>query len=245
MAQLQVQAKEGSSADTRKRTNVAAAKGRGRQLASRENLAWPAGPFGLMRRLSDDMDQIFGQLIGGIGTGSRDRMLLASPVVLGVPVDWMPAIEILERDGKLVIQADLPGVAADDITVEVADGILTVSGERREEHEIDSDGFRRTERRYGRFSRSIALPEGARAENIQASFRDGVLEITVPLPEPPPQRRTIDIQSAQHSEPRAGSAQAGTDTGASASKNASAAARESAGGANTDTSQGSQGATTS
>lgn len=71
--------------------------------------------------------------------------------------NWMPAVEAFQRAGKLVVQADLPGLQADDVTVEIDDGILTLSGERCEEHEVDQSGVRRTERRYGRFTRSIAV----------------------------------------------------------------------------------------
>ncbi len=149
--------------------------------------AW-ASPFGLMRRLSEDMDQLFTQLV--VAPAGRITGPLASAAV-----DWMPALETFERDGKLVLQADLPGLSVDDVTIEIDDGVLTLSGERREEREFDDNGTRRTERQYGRFIRSIALPEGVRPEDVQASFRDGVLEITVPLPQnSQQQRRKVEIQ---------------------------------------------------
>ena len=145
-------------------------------------------PFGLMRRLSEDMDQLFTQLVAA-PTGRATGPLATAAV------DWMPALETFERDGKLVLQADLPGLSVDDVTIEVDDGVLTISGERREEREVDDNGTRRTERQYGRFVRSIGLPEGVRAEDVQASFRDGVLEITVPLPQTSQQqRRKVEIQ---------------------------------------------------
>jgi HSP20 family protein len=121
----------------------------------------------------------------------------------------MPALETFERDGKLVVQADLPGLSADDVTIEVDDGVLTLSGERSVEREFDDNGTRRTERQYGRFVRSIGLPEGVRAEDVQASFRDGVLEITVPLPQPSQQqRRKVQIQSASRDSPSASASKA-------------------------------------
>jgi HSP20 family protein len=141
-----------------------------------------------MRRLSEDMDQLFTQLVAA-PTGRSGQPLASAPI------DWMPALETFERDGKLVIQADLPGLSADDVTIEVDDGVLTLSGERCEERELDDNGTRRTERQYGRFVRSIGLPEGVRPEDVQASFRDGVLEIAVPLPQPSQQqRRRVEIQ---------------------------------------------------
>jgi HSP20 family protein len=164
------------------------------------------------------MDQLFGELAGGIGASGRGNVVPAAPVVLAPPVAWIPALDIFERDGQLVVQADLPGVAADNVTVEVEDGLLTVSGERREEREIDENGFRRMERRYGKFSRSIALPEGAKADDISATFRDGVLEITMPLAQPASNRRTIDIQTQNAPASEAGSTAAGK--GAKAGANA-------------------------
>ncbi len=227
MAQAQPQVKSGPTAETRGPATVPMVQLRGKP--SQNPLAWTTEPFGLMRRLSDDMDQLFGQLIGGIGAANRGVLAVTSPVILAPPVDWMPALDVFEREGKLVVQADLPGVAADDVTVDVTDGILTVSGERREEREIDEGGFRRTERRYGKFSRNIALPEGARVEDIQAAYREGVLEITVPLPQQARQRRTIDVQYA----PQNGHSDAATNSGAG--KGEPAAGREAAaGGAKSD-----------
>jgi HSP20 family protein len=160
-----------------------------------------------MRRLSDDLDELFGQLVGGAAiTGA-----VAAPLafVADAPVDWVPAIETFQREGKLVVQADLPGLQADDVTVEIDDGVLTLSGERREEHEVDESGVRRTERRYGRFTRSIALPEGARTEEVQASFCNGVLEITVPLSQSSQQRRAVQIQNASGDRPESEGANGG------------------------------------
>jgi HSP20 family protein len=159
-------------------------------------MGFAGNPFGLMRRLSDDLDQLFGQLIGAPGASRGGTPFAGGMADLGPSIDWMPEIEAFERGGKLVVQADLPGIGVDDVTVEVADGILTISGERREEREIDDNGFRRTERRYGRFSRSVALPEGIRSEDIQAMSHNGVLEITMPMPQQTSDRRKIQVQSA-------------------------------------------------
>ncbi len=215
MAQTKVQARVTSPPESQTTMNPPAARAQGRQLASRNPLPWTAGPFGMMRRLSDDMDQLFGQLIG------RSGFPLASQVSLAPTVEWMPDVEVFMRDGTLIVQADLPGIAADDVTVEVADGVLTISGERQEEQEVDVDGFRRTERRYGRFSRNIALPEGARVEDIQASCRDGVLEIAIPMAQST-QKRTIDVQDSPGKRPDSGASgtQSGSTSGASSDGNA-------------------------
>lgn len=171
--------------------------------AARGMTAW-ASPFGLMRRLSEDMDQLFTQLVAA-PTGRTTGSLATAAV------DWMPALETFERDGKLVLQADLPGLSVDDVTIEIDDGVLTLSGERREEREFEDNGTRRTERQYGRFIRSIGLPEGVRAEDVQASFRDGVLEITVPLPQTSQQqRRKVEIQSTSRAPPQASETTSGS-----------------------------------
>jgi HSP20 family protein len=90
---------------------------------------------------------------------------------------------MMRRDDTLVVRADLPGLTPDEVKIEVEDGILTVSGEHQEDHS-DSDGghYVRRERRFGAFSRSIELPSGVDAEAIKAQTRDGVVEVTVPLP---------------------------------------------------------------
>lgn len=202
MAQSQA---EGRGVST---TNMPAMASRGGPLATRDFQGWgAAGPFGLMRRLSDDLDMLFGELVSG-GDAARRGAGAFAPTLISAAADWMPAIEVFERDNELVVQADLPGVGAEDVTVEVIDGFLTVSGERREEQEVEDNGFRRTERRYGRFSRVIALPEEARTDNIQAIVRDGVLEIRVPLERQTSRRRSIEVQKAQGGQ----SAQSGQNT---------------------------------
>jgi HSP20 family protein len=101
------------------------------------------------------------------------------------PRRWVPAMDLVEREGQLVLRADLPGLDRDDVDVEVKDGVLTVSGERRYEHEDDHGGYHRVERGFGRFSRSLRLPRGVDASAVSASFDRGVLEVTVAKPAEP------------------------------------------------------------
>ncbi len=101
------------------------------------------------------------------------------------PRRWVPAMDLTEGDGKLVLRADLPGMDREDIEVEVKDGVLTVSGERRYEHEDRHEGYHRIERSFGRFSRSLRLPRGVDASAVSATFDRGVLEVTVPRPAEP------------------------------------------------------------
>jgi HSP20 family protein len=95
---------------------------------------------------------------------------------------WTPAIDVVRDDGHLVVRADLPGIKPEEVKIEVDDDILTISGEHEERKEDTDKDYVRRERRYGSFSRSVALPGGVDAKKIAASTRDGVVEVTVPLP---------------------------------------------------------------
>ena len=105
---------------------------------------------------------------------------------------WMPAMDLVETDEHFVLRADLPGLDERDVKIEVQDRVLTVSGERRFEHEAKKDGFYRLERGSGSFSRSVTLPKGVDADAISASFDRGVLEVRIPKPEEH-RPRTIQI----------------------------------------------------
>jgi HSP20 family protein len=107
---------------------------------------------------------------------------------------WVPAMDLVETDEHFVLRADLPGLAEEDVKIEVAENVLTVSGERRFEHEAKKDGFYRLERGSGVFSRSLTLPEGVDEGAIAASFEKGVLEIRIPKPaERKPRRVEISV----------------------------------------------------
>jgi HSP20 family protein len=96
---------------------------------------------------------------------------------------WIPAMDLVETDDDFVLRADLPGLSEGDVNIELEDNVLTVSGERKSEHEERKEGYYRVERASGSFSRSLTLPEGVNAEAIKASFDKGVLEIRIPKPE--------------------------------------------------------------
>lgn len=107
---------------------------------------------------------------------------------------WIPDVDVFQRADELVIKADLPGLRKEDITVDVTEDIVTIQGERKSEHEEERAGVFRSERSYGSFSRVVPLPTGAIADNAKASFRDGVLEITMPAPPAQVSRgRRLDI----------------------------------------------------
>jgi len=168
--------------------------------------AFMANPLEFAQLMTSEMDRIFETFgtAGGAATrqlgGQRGPALAAGQPRRGATglTGFTPQIEVLQRGNELVVRADLPGLRADDVTVELEDGLLTISGERREEAEDRREGFYHTERRYGSFYRAIPLPEGVSEEQINASFRDGVLEVTVPLPaaQEQPRARRIPIQGA-------------------------------------------------
>jgi HSP20 family protein len=102
---------------------------------------------------------------------------------------WVPAIDLVETDDHFVLKADLPGLSEGDVAIEVQENVLTLSGERRFEHEVKKDGFYRLERGAGQFSRSLTLPDGVDADAIAAAFDKGVLEVRIPKPEQRKPRR--------------------------------------------------------
>ena len=145
-----------------------------------------SGPFSVMRRISDEMDRLFENF--GMGRGlfqsepEQERSWDAGSYGAGAPSMWSPHIEVCERNGKLLIQADLPGMKRDDVHVRIEDDEVIIQGERRQEQAQNESGYYRSERSYGSFYRTIPLPEGTNAESASATFKDGVLEVTIPLP---------------------------------------------------------------
>jgi HSP20 family protein len=119
--------------------------------------------------LQNEVNRVFDAFFGGGSDASRVRR-------------WVPAMDLVETDDHLVLRADLPGLKKDDVDLEVKDGVLTISGERKAEREEKSEGYYRVERAFGRFSRSLTIPDGVEADAISADFADGVLEVRIPKP---------------------------------------------------------------
>jgi HSP20 family protein len=113
----------------------------------------------------------------------------------------VPAIEVAEKEGNLVVSAELPGLTDQDVTVEINDDVLVIRGEREVEREEDTGQIRRTERRYGAFYRAIPLPDGAQTDKASAEFRDGVLRITVPVAQTQSNTRQIPVQASGSQQP--------------------------------------------
>jgi HSP20 family protein len=126
-----------------------------------------------LQAIQQEMNRLFGSAFdaqGGLGNGGGGSR-------------WIPPMDLVEDDEHFVVRADLPGVEEKDVSVELEDNVLTISGERKSDTEQRKEGYYRIERAYGMFSRSLTLPEGVDAEGIKASFANGVLEVRIPKPE--------------------------------------------------------------
>lgn len=161
-----------------------------------------ASPFNLMRRMADDIERLFSDFdVGRAGYGLQspqrgaglfDPWRIESRLA---DATWAPQVETFRKEGNLVVRADLPGLTKDDITIETEEDVLVISGERSDETRDERDDFYRSERTYGRFFRAIQLPDGVEADKIEATFRDGVLEVTIPAPKvTTPKNRQIKIR---------------------------------------------------
>jgi len=152
-------------------------------------------PFSFMRRFGEEMDRLFDDF--GFGRGwlapSFGRDFFPAGFGDFGRTGWSPQVEVFEREGQFVVRADLPGLTKDDVKVEVADGALTISGERKSEHDEKGEGFYRSERSYGSFYRQIPLPEGVNADEAQATFNSGVLEISMQAPQRQSRSRRLEI----------------------------------------------------
>lgn len=152
-------------------------------------------PFTMMRRMMEDMDRLFEDF--GLGSFARTMMPMGQGVFGergggGMEV-FSPAVEVLEREGKLIVRADLPGMNREDIHVNIDEDGLVLEGERKSEREEKREGYYQSERSYGSFQRRIPLPRGVNPQTCDASFENGVLEISLELPKE--SRRKIEVRS--------------------------------------------------
>lgn len=138
-------------------------------------------PFALMRRITDELDRTANEV--GLARSGRNT------------TRWTPAIEVAEKEGEYRIRAELPGLTPENVRVEATNGALIIEGERRMDQEEKREEVRRTERQYGHFFRRIPLPEGANVDQTKATFRNGILEVTIPIPRRASQHRSIPIET--------------------------------------------------
>jgi HSP20 family protein len=125
-------------------------------------------PFGEMLKMQRDMDRIFSRM--GTVEGRPGTATTA----------WMPRINVMKSGDDLAVHVELAGIKPEDVSIEVTDGVLTLSGERKAEVEREDEGWMIRESSFGSFERSIALPDGVDPSSIRADFHDGMLEIHVP-----------------------------------------------------------------
>jgi len=129
-------------------------------------------PFSMFRRMQDEISRLFAQNNLASQTSRGEGLSLAT---------WAPPVELVYRDGNLVVSAELPGLTQDGFEVQIVDDILVISGEKEIAEEDDRGDVRRTEIRYGQFYRAIPLPDGVKTQEARAQFQNGVLQITLPL----------------------------------------------------------------
>lgn len=139
-------------------------------------------PFALMRRMMEDMDHLFGSWQEPHGHGLQRTNQRGGQQPSSLRNLWAPQVEVFERSNNIVVRAELPGLTKDDVDVEVEDDALIIRGERHNDVDDEREGYYRSERSYGSFYRAIPLPEGVDPTGCNATFKDGVLEVTLPKP---------------------------------------------------------------
>lgn len=189
-------------------TSGAMQRGRAQPMAGPGYSRGGPSPFSLMRRMMEDMDRLFEDFgFGGFGRMGRlglapleEELAALGPAqsfgALTQPMMqamWSPQIEVSQQGDRLLVRADLPGMNKDDVRVNLTDEGLVIEGERRQEREETRGGIMHSERSYGSFVRSIPLPPGVDPNSCDASFQDGVLEISLKMPEP--QGRRIEVRT--------------------------------------------------
>jgi HSP20 family protein len=187
-----------SSATTEKASTIPVQREMGASSSTGTEVMEPVSmnPFAMMRAMMDDMDRVFGGSSLGFGgladalfSGRRRSRLRTATSQEAL---WLPAIDVSKRGDQLVVHAELPGLNASDINIEVDHGTLTIAGERTQ---TSGDKFH-SERSYGSFYRAIPLPENVDPDDITATFQNGVLEVTMPAPKADQERKKkIDVVS--------------------------------------------------
>jgi len=149
-------------------------------------------PFALLRKMTAELDRAFDDWPSFRFPTFREFTPPGGS-------SWLPRVDVFEKENRLITRVDLPGVKKEDVKVEVTDGYLALSGERKVEKEEKKDNVYRTEREHGSFYRTVPLPEGVTLEDVRATFADGVLEVSVPLPP----RVEATVRKVEIQEPKA------------------------------------------
>ncbi len=137
--------------------------------------------------IRDEMNRLFDEFFSGFPFPERRRGLMEG--------EWAPIVDVAETDENIVVTAELPGVKQNDVEITVVNDVLTLKGEKKEEKEIKKENYHRIERSYGSFQRSITLPTGVQADKAKASYKDGVLTVTIPkVEEAKPKSIKINVE---------------------------------------------------
>jgi HSP20 family protein len=159
-----------------------------------------SNPFSFMRRMTEEMDRLFQDVSGGFEGREGGQGLQGYQGMQGYGgregIGWAPAIEIAQNEGRLTVQCELPGIAPNDVKVEITNDALILQGERRSERQENERGVHRSERQYGSFYRAIPLPEGADTEHVTARCQNGLLEVTIPVAQQREERRSIPVDTS-------------------------------------------------
>jgi HSP20 family protein len=161
-----------------------------------------ASPFASMRRFAEEMDRLFDDFgieshfhFPSLLTRGRELVRRETGIVPGV---WSPRIDVITRAGQYVVRADLPGLANDDVKVEITDELVVIQGERKSQKKEDVEGYTYSECSYGSFYRAIPLPQGCEAAEAAAEFTNGVLEIVVPCTRlGAPKKRRLEVKAGK------------------------------------------------
>lgn len=143
-------------------------------------------PWNTMFGFPEEMERMMRRRFGTVPTGNGEEGLSAA---------WSPAVDIKEEDGRFVVRADLPGVDPKDMEISLENGMLTISGERKEEKKEEKEGYTRMERFSGQFFRRFSLPDTADADKVSASSKKGVVEIVIPKTQQKKARR-IEVKAS-------------------------------------------------
>jgi HSP20 family protein len=169
---------------------IAVTKETGGALAHRPEVYFPTfpfsgglfntNPFGLLKRFTEDIDRAFGTYVP-----TMEYEL------------WAPPLEVKQKGGNFIVTAELPGIAKEEVKVEVVEESLVIEGEKKKFKEEKEEGYYRSERSYGKFYRSIPLPKGAKTDLIKAELTNGILKVVIPVPEVKPMLREVPITTAK------------------------------------------------
>lgn len=177
------------------------ANSRSEQIARSQREVFPLAPAPFFaspfNAFLDDVERLARGM--GLDTLPSPRALTSTRSGRMAAPAWIPPIEVFVRNGQLVILAEVPGIEKDKLNVEVYADRVVISGERLEQHEDQHGSMYQSERRYGRFARAIELPAGARPDQGNATFANGILEIEIPLNAQPSTRR-LEVRDADDSE---------------------------------------------